>query len=183
MRGIQKLAYWVCFALEALHWIGAALSAAAIVCALTARDWLCAMLASDMLRDGGNASTYGFELALVDAGGAVNGTAVLLFAIGAFLITGLFAMIFRDVRLILRNAHANPFTKDNIRMLREIGIFSISAPVVGLIMSLISRIALGVDCMEGTVEVDGLVMGLLMLCLTQILTRGAELQRDVDGLV
>ena len=68
-------------------------------------------------------------------------------------------------------------------MLREIGIFSISIPVVGLIMSIIIRLIVGVEAAETSVNLSGFIMGIIVLCLTQYFTHGADIEKDVDGLV
>ena len=93
------------------------------------------------------------------------------------------AMVFRNVYLVAKKSENDPFNKDNIRMIREIGIFSLSVPVIGFIMSVISRIVIGVEKAEIVVRIDGLILGILILFITQIFVYGAELQNDVDGLL
>lgn len=56
-------------------------------------------------------------------------------------------------------------------------------PVVGLIMSMIIRLAVGVDAVEISIHMDGFIMGIIVLCLTQFFAHGAELEKDVDGLL
>ncbi len=68
-------------------------------------------------------------------------------------------------------------------MLREIGIFCISVPIVGLVMCTAARLILGVDAVETSVNIYGFSMGLIVLCLTQIFAHGAALEKDVEGLV
>ena len=65
-------------------------------------------------------------------------------------------------------------------MLREIGIFCIVVPVIGLVMSAVSRLVLGV---ETSVNLYGFSMGIIVLCLTQSFAHGAALEQDVEGLV
>ena len=50
-------------------------------------------------------------------------------------------------------------------------------------MSVISRIVIGVEKAEIVVRIDGLILGILILFITQIFVYGAELQNDVDGLL
>lgn len=96
----------------------------------------------------------------------------------------LMAMVFRNLYLIIKKSEGStPFQKDNIRMLREIGIFSMVIPAVGLIMSTIIRLAAGVDAVEVSMHMDGFMMGIIVLCLTQFFAHGAELEKDVDGLL
>ena len=68
-------------------------------------------------------------------------------------------------------------------MVREICIFSIGIPVIGLIMSAIIRLAVGVDAVETSVSMGGVIMGIIVLCLTQFFAYGGALEKDVDGLV
>ena len=68
-------------------------------------------------------------------------------------------------------------------MMREIGIFSIAVPVIGLFMSFIVRLIIGVDAVESSKDMNGVFMGIIVLCLTQFFVHGAELEKDVDGLL
>ena len=120
---------------------------------------------------------------LVDLSGNLNMAVLTFFCIGTLFTLFLTAMIFRNVYLILKNSVDTPFKADNVRMIREIGIFSIAIPIIGLIISIITRIVLGHEMIEMSVDLDGFVMGILVLFLTQIFKRGIELQNDVDGLL
>ena len=50
-------------------------------------------------------------------------------------------------------------------------------------MNIISRIVLGVDVTEAAVDMGDIITGILVLCLTQVFSYGAELQEDVNGLL
>ena len=76
-----------------------------------------------------------------------------------------------------------PFQADNIRMMREIGIFSVAVPVIGLVMSVVVRLVTGVETAETSVDMGGVFAGIVVLCLTQYFVHGAELENDVDGLL
>lgn len=107
-----------------------------------------------------------------------------MFGISAVLILSLMAMIFRNLHLIIKKSEGTtPSQPDNVRMLREVGIFAISVPLVGYAMSIISRIVIGVEVAEISVSYSGFVIGLVVLCMTQFFARGIELQNDVDGLL
>ena len=111
-------------------------------------------------------------------------TSFFLFGIGGVIILGLMAMVFRNLFLIFRNSQeSSPFHKDNIRLMKEIGIFSIAVPVIGLIMSIIIRLVTGVDTAEISIDMGGILMGIIVLCLTQFFVHGAKLEEDVDGLL
>ena len=68
-------------------------------------------------------------------------------------------------------------------MMREIGYFSIAVPVIGLIMSVFVRLVTGVETAEVSIDTTGIFMGIIVLCLTQFFIHGAELEKDVDGLL
>lgn len=79
--------------------------------------------------------------------------------------------------------NSTPFQPDNVRMFREFGIFSISLPTVGLVMSGIIGLAVGFDVAQVSVSTNGFIMGIIVLCLTQFFAHGVELEKDVDGLL
>ena len=129
-------------------------------------------------------TVYGFSVDLADSAGGTNPTAFYLFLITAAILCVLMAMIFHDIYSILKKAEERtPFHEDNIRKLKEIGYLSIAVPIVGLVMSTIMRLALGPDAVEIGGDIDGFVMGIIVLCLTQYFAYGAQLEKDVDGLV
>ena len=68
-------------------------------------------------------------------------------------------------------------------MMKEIGIFSIAVPVIGFIMSIIVRLVTGVETAEISIDMGGIFMGIIVLCLTQYFVHGADLEKDVDGLL
>ena len=115
-------------------------------------------------------------------------TAILLFSICAVIILSLMAMVFRNVNLILKTTLGKtkfskgqtPFQKDNTRMVREIGIFFISVPVISFVVSVIARAVLGVDNAEISVDFQNLIIGIIVLCLSQSFAYGNELQDQAD---
>ena len=118
----------------------------------------------------------------------VNGntdmTSFMLFGIGGIIILAVMAMVFRNLHLIFKKSeNGTPFQKDNIRMMKEIGIFSIAVPVIGFIMSIIVRLVTGVETAEISIDMGGIFMGIIVLCLTQYFVHGANLEKDVDGLL
>ena len=103
---------------------------------------------------------------------------------GAAITLSLMAMVFRNVYLILRNTRGGtPFVPDNIRMLREIGWFSIAQPAVGLVVSVLVQLTCGIGRVDASVDIDSLIIGLLALCLTRVFARGMQLERDTEGLL
>ena len=184
MKKVNKFVKVISKILEIVHWVAAGIRVAAAICSAVGSQWLGHFVDLNGLENESMISVYGFEADIANAAGEVNMTTMLLFSIGAVIIFILVAMIFRNIHLIVkRSENGSPFQDDNIRMLREIGIFSIAIPVVGFIMSVIIRLVVGVDMVETSVRFDGCVMGLIVLCLTQFFIYGAELEKDVDGLL
>lgn len=171
--------------LEVFHWVGTGLMAAATVCALAAPQWVWFLVDFDAKECcGANLNVYGFEVNAPVVGGSVDMTVFFLFGIGATVILALMAMVFRNLSLIFKKSeNATPFQKDNIRLMKQIGMFSIAVPVVGLFMSFITRLVIGVEAAEISVSQSGVFMGIIVLCLTQFFAYGAELEKDVDGLL
>lgn len=185
MKGISKIAKVMTRVVEIFHWVGVALMIAATVCSVAAPTFVKYFVSLDAKECcGANLSIYGFEINASVTDGRVDMKAFLLFGIGAILILALMAMIFRNLYLIIRKSEGStPFRTENVRMFREVGIFSIAVPVVGLIMSIISRIALGVESTEASNNFGGLIIGIVVLCVTEFFIHGIELEKDVDGLV
>lgn len=170
---------------EVFHWVGVALMLAATVCSLAAPSFINLFVGYEAKECcGAELAVYGFEINAPVTNGQADMTAVFLFGISAVLILSLMAMIYRNLNLIIKRSEgATPFQSDNVRMLREIGIFAISVPIVGFIMSIVSRIVLGVEVAAISNNYSGLVIGLVVLCITQFFAQGLELENDVDGLL
>lgn len=128
---------------------------------------------------------YDFQLNVYAEDGEFSLAALRIVFIAGMIVLSLWAMVFRNAHLIAKNT-MNPelsyFCPDNLRMVREIGIFAIASPIVSLIFSFIARLILGVGVVI-TVSLTGLIVGLLVLFLTQFFVRGAELENEVEGLV
>ena len=168
--------------LEVSHWIATVLMAAGTVCALVNPSFVKYFIGITPIEGyGAPIEIYGFETVLPVNNMGINMTALFLFGIGGVFILGLMAMVFRNLNLIMKNAETgSPFQKDNIRMTREIGIFSIACPVIGLIMSIIALI---MGAVEFSVSLEGFCTGIIVLCLTQFFIHGAQLEEDVEGLL
>ena len=133
----------------------------------------------------------GFSIRIAGPDGTVDNRALMIFLLGGALVLELMAWVFRNVNLILRTTQGltkfsqgkTPFQKDNVRMMREIGIFFISIAVVELAMSGVAVLILGPETAEISADLGGVVIGILMLCLSQVFALGQRMQEDVDGLV
>lgn len=184
MKGISKAAKVAMKILEVGHWVAVGLLALAAVFSVTAPNMLKYVMDTEALKENSEISVYGFEATVANAAGELNYTTILLVSIGAVIIFTLMALVFRNLYLIIKKSeNTTPFSEDNIRMLKEIGIFSIAVPIVGLVMSIIIRLVVGVDATEISIDQSGVIMGIIVLCLTQYFIHGAELEKDVDGLL
>ena len=185
MKVINKLGKIIAKILEVFHWVGVMLMIAATVCSVVATNWVNYFVGFDAKECcGANLEVYGFEVNAPVINGNVDMTSFMIFGIGAFIILAVVAMVFRNLYLIFKKSeNATPFQKDNIRMMREIGYFSIAVPVIGLIMSVFVRLVTGVETAEVNIDTTGIFMGIIVLCLTQFFIHGAELEKDVDGLL
>lgn len=184
MKNIDKVAKVITRVVEIFHWVGAALMAAAAVSAIVAPEYLGYFVGLDIGQFGTELSVYGFEVMIPVHNGMLDMSVFAAFAFGSVIILMFMAMIFRNLHLIFKLSEGTtPFQKDNVRMVREIGIFSIAIPIIGLIMGTVCRIMIGVETAEISVGIQGLVMGIVVLCLSRFFAHGMELENDVEGLL
>ncbi|MBO4733944.1 MAG: hypothetical protein J5662_05635 [Clostridia bacterium] len=109
-------------------------------------------------------------------------TIILYFIYGMFSCTA-FAMIFRNIYLILKTAKGEtwfaqgetPFQKNITRMIREIGIF--------LLILAAAEFVIGLFVPSVNVTLVYIVIGILMLCLSSFFSYGEQLQQENDGLI
>lgn len=185
MKGLNKLGIVITKILEVFHWVGVALLLAATICSFAAPNWIGYFVGFDAKECcGANLEVYGFEINAPVIGGKVDTASFIIFGIGGMLILALMAMVFRNLNFIFKKSKdATPFQKDNVRLMREIGIFTIAIPVIGFIMSVIARLVIGAEIAEISIDMGGIFMGIVVLCFTQFFAHGVELEQDVDGLV
>ena len=166
---------------EIAHWIGAVGMLVGVVLVLVMGRG--AVIGDPQESGTTQGEVYGFELSVVDEAGEPDLVALEVFMVAGALLMIPMAMTFRNVYLILKNSeNTTPFQPDNVRMVREIGWFLMAVPVVGLIMSVVARLAVGVEA-EASVSMGSFIVGLVVLCLSQVFARGLALESDVDGLL
>lgn len=134
-------------------------------------------------------SCYGFEIAITNASGIFQTDMVINFVFGSAIVLALMAMIFRNVYLILRTAKGKtwfakgdtPFQNNIVRMFREIGFFFIAISAMSLISILIN------GCKRSEINISfnylSCFIGLVFLCISQFFNYGANLEKDLNGLV
>lgn len=129
-------------------------------------------------------SVYLLEYTLIGQSAEVGFVSLrLTLWVGAILMA-LMAMVFRNIYLIMKNAErGTPFQKDNVRMVREIGIFLIIQPILSLVLSWVIRLVAGEDMVEVSVGLDSAIVGLVVLCLSQFFAHGVDLEADTEGLL
>lgn len=194
MKRINKITLVLAKIFEIVHWVGMGVSAILLLLSIFDIDEFRAFMADGLAESGKTLSTYCFDVNVIGIGGEINAIALILFWAGSIITFGLMAMVFRNIYLIMKtlngnNKHANstsPFQKDIIRMIKEIGIFSISSPIVAFFLSaIICAVSMinGMDGVEVSVSIEGFIVGLISLCLTNVFAYGAKLEKDVDGLL
>lgn len=185
MKKLNKTVIRLSCIAEVFLWIGTAVMLGLFIASLIVPDKLGFMLES------GSLTISGFNIATVDAAGNAIPRAVTVCTFAGILIMPLSAMIARNIHLIFQTAAGatafsqgvTPFQKDNVRMVREIGIFSIAIPAVELLVSVIAQLYVGNVQAEYSVNLNGVFFGLVILCLSQFFAYGVSLQEEVDGLV
>lgn len=171
---------------EIFHWVATGLLAASLPAYLLDER----LLRHFMDLGDGEFAVAGFSVQVLDGGGAVIPGVMVPALLAGIVGCGLMAMIFRNICLIFKTSAgetrfskgATPFQPDNVRMLREIGIFAIAIPLWGLVCDVLVQLLAG-DAAEASVSFTGFVFGLAMLCLSQFFAYGVRLQQDADGLL
>lgn len=185
MKHINKIAKIVTRIVEIFHWVGAGIMTAATVFVCINPAWAKYFFSYDAKECcGAELGLYGFTIKAAVSDGVVDRRGLIMFCITAVILLGLMAIIFRNLHLIIKKSEGTtPFQSDNVRMLREVGYFSMAVPVVGFVMSIISRIVIGAEAAEISVGMEGFVIGIVVLCVTQFFAHGTELEKDVEGLL
>ena len=131
----------------------------------------------------GNAFSDALFDTTTESVGALRLTSIIPAMIVAAISCAAFAMIFRNIYLILKTANGKtpfskgetPFQNDITRMVREIGIFLIGLFCVQLVGSFLTTFV--------STNLLYLMIGILMLCLSSIFGYGEKLENDSEGLI
>ena len=185
MKKFTKIAQVVTKVIEISHWIALGLIALSTIFCMVAPQWMKYVVEFEV--EGGNLvelDAYGFEVISKFKDGQIHRLTYSLYGIGAVSIFAMVALIFNNLHEILCiSEKETPFNDKNIKRLKRIGLFSILIPIIGLFMGTIIRICVGNEASEISNSMDGFIMGIIVLCLTEIFTYGASLEKDIDGLV
>lgn len=150
--------------------------------------------ASEIIAEDGSLLTgIGFDVYPIGATGDINHFAISMYFIGVSIAFVLAALIFRNLDIILhiisgrykKVQNTSPFQKEVVSRIKKIGILSIAMPVVGFIITTIIFIVsmINGNPVDVSVSLEGVIIGLVCLCLTQIFSYGAKLEEEVDGLL
>lgn len=192
MKNLSKVVTVLAKIIEVSYWIVSAFMIAMTAVLVTGhKEWMKYLSDIDIEKGSAELSQFGFSISGIDKAGHINYGAYIIFFITLFIVSGLMAMVFRNIYLTFKTAEGKtrfskgetPFQKDIVRMVREIGIFCISVYVVELIMSVIAAAIYGFDVVETSVEITGVMMGLVVLCLSQFFAYGVELEEETKGLI
>ncbi len=110
--------------------------------------------------------------------------ALVVALIGACISLALMAVMFRTMHNVLVSAQTgSPFQPANVKRIERIGWLAIISPVVGWLLTLLCKFVLGDTLLDPSLDLTGLVMGLMVLILSRFFAYGVSLQNDVDGMV
>lgn len=143
--------------------------------------------------DGGFLTGIGFNVNALTQAGDINFFAVTMYFVGVTLAFVLAALIFRNLDIILyiisgrhkTIQNTSPFQDEVVKRVKKIGILSIATPVWGFIVTTIIYVVsiINGNPVDVNVAIEGIIVGLVCLCLTQIFAYGASLEKEVDGLL
>ena len=190
MKGLSKATMIIAKILEIIFWIMAAAMLVLLTWSLFASPETIAAAADDIAMDSDLAVR---GITVIDAAGGLPLTRGGLAAFSVFgaLLTGLIGMVLRNVYLIIKTSRgetklsrgATPFQPENVRMLRQIGVFTIAIPILELFFSILVQLIFGAEYVEAHLDLSHVFLGILVLWLTQVFAYGAELQAESDGLI
>lgn len=187
---MNKLVKVMCKVLEIMMWMATATMALGTILSIAVPTTIVSFFG--MGNDGSTSlSINGIEGVVLNTqnGSLIQSSAIILFA-GSIITFSLTAMIFRNIYLVFKLSEGNskhskgatPFQPDNVRMIREIGIFAISIPLVQIVMSIIAQLVSGLSG-DLSVSMNGIVFGIIILALSRFFQHGADLENDTAGLI
>ena len=191
MKKLNRAIIIVSRIVEVFMWVGAALSLIITGLSAAGKFGLLKYFTDVNVTNAQVLNSNNFSLVVKFTDGVPSRGAYVIFFLTLAITLALMAMIARNVHLIFKTSEgrtafsrgATPFQPDNVRMVREIGIFTIAITVVEFIMSIVARIALGPDMVESSLGMQGVFFGLVVLALSQYFAYGMKLENDVDGLL
>ena len=164
--------------IEIMCYAGAVLCAALMIWAIVSPETLVPMYQE------GNVTIYGSEFDVADPAMKSPQALMIVMLLTGVVSSAMMALTFRKANGIITKAiEGTPFQPSTVKWMKEIGYLAIALPAVGFVGSVIAFLVGGMPTSEVMLNLDGFVMGILILCLTQVFAHGAALQQDVDGLL
>ncbi len=191
MKALPKIVTIFAKIAEVFCWVGTGLCAASLFVIAIGKETLLKYFTDIQSSTDLTVNGFSVDLTSIDPNMAVR--AFVLGFVMLIITLVLMAMICRNIYLIFKTANGEtkfsqgktPFQPDIVRMIREIGIFSIAIPIVEIIMSIVGSFVLGPLGAEFDFSVNmvSVFFGLVVLCLSQFFAYGVQLQKETDGLV
>lgn len=133
-------------------------------------------------------SFLGMDLSLNDMfiysrGGAGTVPGVVAYLLIGCMRCGMHFLAYGNIRRVL-DFSRSPFSGENVERLRSAGGLFLGSVGLQLAYGLITMIfAFGGLDFSADLKFDDIVIGVILLCVSEIFARGAQLQEDQDGLV
>ncbi len=186
MKGKAKAGYIVVRVLEALHWLGAAMCLFMAVSRPLAPDWFFSLYEPEGEIMSFQIVQYGFmgglNMVVTSQTGFDAGLQALM-AVGSAVTSVLGALTFRRLGQVIELCYGGtPFQKPVVDRVRQIGWLVVASPLVTVAVSLLSYAL----CWPGysfQIDVSGIIMGVIVLALSNIFAYGTKLEDDVEGLL
>lgn len=173
---ILKIGKTVSKIVEIICWVGAVLLLFAAVAGIVNTEWMKLHIMPES-----GISMNGVDMEI--GGNATLGSIIvaLLGGIAGFVTQ---AILFCNLHKVLSSADDGVcFRGENVARIELIGWLSIAMPAIGFVTSVLAKLFGGPDSLEISIDLTGVVMGILVLCLSQFFAHGVKLENDVDGLV
>lgn len=186
-EALNRLAAIIAKITEIFYWVASGI----LIVSLIVYCLNDAFLAYTMDLSDGEFAFSGYSIQLFSVEGRLIPAVFIPALIISAIVSGLMAMVFRNIYLIFKTTAGEtkfsmgktPFQPSNVRMLREIGIFVLSIPLVEYLGDIIIRLIAGPELVESSISVSGIAFGIALLCLSQFFAYGVQLQSDADGLL
>ena len=178
MKWVGKTAYVLSRICEVLLWAATALVVVSILLAFFSAGWVEKAYMDGTL----TIDQTQVWLAPINADGTLNTTVLGCFLLLITPMIVLLAMVFHEIcGAIKLTRSGSPFQPAVVHKVRRIGYFFAASVVVGIVLELVGAIFSGSS--EWVIDFTDVVTAFIILWLTQVFAYGAELQKDVDGLL
>lgn len=176
---LLKLGKFATRIIEIVCWMGVAITLICAIACLIDLGWADRHLIAD------NGIIFnGVTISTTDGAHQFALPALLTAMLGGGIICAMMAMMFRYLHQVLASSlTASPFQPANVKRIERIGWLAIAVPVVSFLLTLLCKFMVGNEYVEVSFGLTDLVMGILVLCLSQFFAHGVKLENDVDGLV